>query len=104
MCRNAALGKILEDRGAYDQATPVLEEAVRLQSTPGAASPDLAASLSELANTQFYAGHYDASAVDKSRPRLRRHRLSELGVEYDIAGVQDQNLAAARLSLILDRP
>jgi eukaryotic-like serine/threonine-protein kinase len=57
----AALGKVLEDRGSYNQAIPVLEEAVRLQSTPGAATPDLAASLSELANTQFYAGHYDSS-------------------------------------------
>ncbi|MBZ5704183.1 MAG: serine/threonine-protein kinase [Acidobacteriia bacterium] len=56
-----ALGKVLEDRGTYDQAIQELDEAVRLQSEPGAQSTDLAASLSELANTHFYAGHYDTS-------------------------------------------
>lgn len=56
-----ALGKILEDRGQYDASFPVLEEAVRLQSGPMGVSADLAASLSELANSHFYAGHYDIS-------------------------------------------
>jgi eukaryotic-like serine/threonine-protein kinase len=56
-----ALGMILENRGEYDQAIQVLQDAVRLQSTPGTESPDLAASLTELANCQFYAGHYDAA-------------------------------------------
>ena len=54
-----ALGKVLEDRGAYESAIQTLDEAVRLQSTKGASTPELAASLYELANTQFYAGHYD---------------------------------------------
>ena len=57
----AALGQVLENRGAYDKAIPVLEEAVRLNSLPGRDPLDLAASLSELANTQFYIGHYDTS-------------------------------------------
>jgi eukaryotic-like serine/threonine-protein kinase len=56
-----ALGKVLEDRGKYDQSFPVLEEAVRLQSGPSGVTADLAASLSELANSHFYAGHYDTS-------------------------------------------
>jgi eukaryotic-like serine/threonine-protein kinase len=56
-----ALGKVLEDRGEYDQSFPVLEEAVRLQSGPSGVTADLAASLSELANSHFYAGHYDTS-------------------------------------------
>jgi eukaryotic-like serine/threonine-protein kinase len=56
-----ALGKLLENRGVYDQAAHELDEAVKLQSAPGATTPDLAASLSELANTNFYAGHYDIS-------------------------------------------
>jgi serine/threonine protein kinase len=56
-----ALGKVLEDRGKYDQSFPVLEEAVRLQSKPSSVTADLAASLSELANSHFYAGHYDTS-------------------------------------------
>ena len=57
----AALGKVLEDRGSYDEAIKTLEEAMRLQSTKGAATPEFAASLYELANTHFYAGHYDTS-------------------------------------------
>jgi serine/threonine-protein kinase len=56
-----ALGKVLEDRGKYDQSFPVLEKAVRLQSKPSSVTADLAASLSELANSHFYAGHYDIS-------------------------------------------
>jgi eukaryotic-like serine/threonine-protein kinase len=57
----AALGMILENRGTYDQAIQVLNEAARLQSLPGVPEADLAATLSELANCQFYAGHYDIS-------------------------------------------
>jgi serine/threonine protein kinase/tetratricopeptide (TPR) repeat protein len=57
----AALGKVLEDRGSYDEAIKMLEEAVRFQSTKGAATPEVAASLYELASTHFYAGHYDIS-------------------------------------------
>jgi eukaryotic-like serine/threonine-protein kinase len=57
----AALGQVLENRGAYDKAIPVLSEAVRLHSAPGGDPADLAAALSELANTHFYAGHYAES-------------------------------------------
>jgi serine/threonine protein kinase len=57
----SALGKVLEDRGSYSEAIKTLDEAVRLQSTNGAATPELAVSLFELANTHFYAGHYDIS-------------------------------------------
>ncbi|HEV8197609.1 MAG TPA: serine/threonine-protein kinase [Gemmatimonadales bacterium] len=58
-----ALGKVLEERGQYDSAIAVLEEAVRMSSGTGGspATPELANSLTELANTHFYAGHYDAS-------------------------------------------
>jgi serine/threonine protein kinase/tetratricopeptide (TPR) repeat protein len=69
----AALGKILEDRGQYDQSIQVLNEAVRLQSASGVATPDLAASLSELANSHFYAGHYDISD-SLNRRVLEMHR------------------------------
>ena len=59
----SALGQVLENRGVYDQAIPVLSEAVRLHSAPGGDPVELAATLSELANTHFYAGHYDESAT-----------------------------------------
>jgi serine/threonine-protein kinase len=55
------LGRVLENRGRYAEAIPVLEEAVRLQSAPGGVAADLSASLTELANTHFYLGHYAAS-------------------------------------------
>jgi serine/threonine-protein kinase len=62
-----ALGQILESRGAYDKAIPVLEQAVALNSQTGSDPLDLAASLSELANTQFYVGHYDVSGTLNNR-------------------------------------
>ena len=55
----SALGKILEDRGSYDAAIQILEEAVRLQSS--GSTQDLAESLTELANSHFYSGHYAVS-------------------------------------------
>jgi serine/threonine-protein kinase len=57
----ASLGQVLEDRGAYERAIPVLEDAVRLQTRLSTAPPDLRPSLTELANTHFYAGHYAVS-------------------------------------------
>ena len=56
-----AVGRALQERGAYDKAIPVLQEAVRLNSLPGAAPADLATSLSSLADVHFYSGHYEIS-------------------------------------------
>src|SRR5260370_7015933 len=68
-----SLGRVLEDRGNYDQAIKVLDEAVRLQSAPGGPSIDLAESLTELANSHFYSGHYDVSD-SLNRRVLSMHR------------------------------
>ena len=57
----SALGRVLQERGQYDEAITVLEEAVRAYSKTGPATPDLADSMYELANTHFYAGHYALS-------------------------------------------
>ena len=57
----SALGRVLEERGEYAEAVRVLEEAARLQSAPGAVASDLSITLTELANTHFYMGHYAAS-------------------------------------------
>jgi serine/threonine protein kinase/tetratricopeptide (TPR) repeat protein len=54
-----AYGKVLAERGSYDQAIAALNEAVRLQSAPGVAPADLATSLSALADAHYRAGHYD---------------------------------------------
>ena len=61
-----ALGKVLAGRGDYSHAIPMLEEVVRLRSTPDIAPIDLAAALTELANAHFYAGHYgDSDALNR---------------------------------------
>jgi serine/threonine protein kinase len=62
-----ALGRILEEKGEYQQAIPVLEEAVRLRSLPSGSPADLASSLYELANVHFYAGSYKQSEALNNR-------------------------------------
>lgn len=111
----AALGKVLEDRGVYDQAIQVLDEAVRLQTSGNAVTPELAASLAELANTHFYAGHYDTSQSLNQRV-LAMHRqlygerhplvadtLINLGaIKYDLGDYQEAE-AFDRQALEIDR-
>lgn len=62
-----ALGKVLEDRGAYGPAIQTLEEAARLQSAAGHSRIELAESLTELANSHFYSGHYKESEALNQR-------------------------------------
>jgi serine/threonine-protein kinase len=57
----SALGKVLEDHGSYDAAIQVLQESAKLQSAQGGSTTDLAETLTELANSHFYSGHYAAS-------------------------------------------
>ncbi len=56
-----ALGGVLDNRGAYDQSIAILEQTVQLYSAPGSEPVELADSLYELANANFYAGHYEKS-------------------------------------------
>ena len=56
-----ALGQALEEKGEYDRAITVLDTAVMLQSEGGKSSPELSETLSALANTHFYAGHFAIS-------------------------------------------
>ncbi|HET9984467.1 MAG TPA: serine/threonine-protein kinase [Longimicrobiales bacterium] len=53
-----ALGRVLEERGAYDTAVAVLDDAVRLEQARAPSSPELSTTLGYLADTHFYAGHY----------------------------------------------
>src|SRR6058998_72383 len=63
-----ALGQVLEESGKYDEGIKVLEQAVRLRGmAPAQPTTELAASVRELANTHFYAGHL---AVADSLDRL----------------------------------
>lgn len=53
-----ALGGVLMDRGEYAQAIPTLSEALRLQKAAGAPEEDISSSITALASTHFYLGHY----------------------------------------------
>jgi serine/threonine protein kinase/tetratricopeptide (TPR) repeat protein len=55
------LGMVLEDQGKYNDAIPVLQQAVDLESAPGGVKTNLSASLTELANCHYYLGHYDVA-------------------------------------------
>ncbi len=57
----SVLGHVLEERGSYPQAIPVLEQAIAILSAPGQPSSDLAAAVLYLANVRFYSGQYDES-------------------------------------------
>jgi serine/threonine protein kinase/tetratricopeptide (TPR) repeat protein len=61
------LGRVLDNRGSYAEAIPTLEEAIRLLSAPNGVPADLSAALSELANTNYYLGHYDVSKTLNER-------------------------------------
>jgi serine/threonine-protein kinase len=56
----AALGQVLEERGTYPAAIAALDEAAALQA-PAGPTADLSATLTELGNTHFYAGHFDVA-------------------------------------------
>ena len=68
-----AVGEILEQRGNYSQAIAMLQDAVALRSKPGGDASELAATLYELANANFYAGHLDMSESLNQRT-LSMHR------------------------------
>jgi tetratricopeptide (TPR) repeat protein/predicted Ser/Thr protein kinase len=91
-----ALGQLLEDRGAYDQAIVVLQDAVRLQSASGE-TRDLAASMTELANSHFYAGHYDVSDSLNRRVLAMDRRL--YGERHPHVADDLINLGAIQLEL-----
>jgi eukaryotic-like serine/threonine-protein kinase len=57
----AIKGKLREARGDYQEAIRLLNEAVTFQSGSGTLTPELAANMKELADANFYAGHYDLS-------------------------------------------
>ncbi len=61
------LGMVLEDRGSYNRAIPVLEQAVQLESAPGGVKTDLSSSLTELANCHYYLGHYEIAEALNER-------------------------------------
>jgi serine/threonine protein kinase/tetratricopeptide (TPR) repeat protein len=65
-----ALGRLLENRGAYTQSIAILEQTAQLYSRPGSSPADLADTLHELANSNYYAGHYEVSDALNQRVLL----------------------------------
>jgi serine/threonine-protein kinase len=53
----SALGRIQEERGAYNDAVKTLDETIRLQSANNENTTDLSESINELATAHYYLGH-----------------------------------------------
>jgi eukaryotic-like serine/threonine-protein kinase len=92
-----AFGKVLAQRGSYEPALQALNEAVRIESAPGVAPSDLAASLSELAAAQYSAGHYPAS--DSLYRRLLEMHRKLYGDRHPLLADDLGNLGAIQLDL-----
>ncbi|MEO7502071.1 MAG: serine/threonine-protein kinase, partial [Gemmatimonadaceae bacterium] len=56
-----SFGQVLVEKGDYPRAIAVLDSTVRLQSQVPTITPELAATLTQLANAHFYAGNYAIS-------------------------------------------
>src|ERR1700681_3254634 len=92
-----AFGKVLAERGSYDQAIAALMESVRLQSARGVPPPDLATSLSALADAHSRAGHYDICKSLNTRV-LEMHRQI-YGERHPLVADDLGSLAAAQRDL-----
>ncbi|HVN06136.1 MAG TPA: serine/threonine-protein kinase [Bryobacteraceae bacterium] len=92
-----ALGRIEEQRGDYQAAIATLEAAVRLESAAPDSAADLAAALSELANTQFYQGNY-AISEQLNRRVLAMHEQA-YGERHPLVADDLLNLAAIQTNL-----
>ncbi len=71
----AALGEVLEARGAYERAIAVNTEAVGLYARLGEGSPEWTTALGQLADSHYYAGHYDEADRVNERVLANTRRL-----------------------------
>jgi eukaryotic-like serine/threonine-protein kinase len=92
-----AYGKVLAERGSYDQAIAALNEAVRLQSAPGVAPAELAESLSMLADANYSAGHYDV--CNSLYPRILAMRGQIYGERHPLVADTLGSMAAVQSDL-----
>ena len=73
-----ALGRVLQEKGEYEEAIGLLEAVVRTRSHTAPGSPELADAMIELANTHFYAGHLEASdSLNRIVLAMDRHIYGE---------------------------
>lgn len=74
----SSLGRVLVSCGQYSDAIPNLDDALRMQSAPGGVPADRLATMTELANAQFYLGRYAESySLNQSALELDRQLYGE---------------------------
>jgi len=91
---SAALGRVLTERGSYDQAIPALTDVVRLRETANAPPADRAASISALADAHFYLGKYEIS--DSLYRRAMELYRQAFGDRHPLVAEMLSNLGAAQ--------
>jgi serine/threonine-protein kinase len=89
-----ALGLVLEERGSYKEAIATLEEAARIHAARQASSADLAATLRELFNSQFYAGNF--ATADEIGARVLAMTKQVNGERHALVAEDLINLGAVR--------
>jgi serine/threonine-protein kinase len=89
-----ALGLVLEERGSYKDAIATLEEAARLHSARQPASADLAATLRELFNSQFYTGNF--ATADEIGARVLAMTKQVNGEHHALVAEDLINIGAVR--------
>src|SRR5205814_3208166 len=93
----AELGAVLANRGEYDPAIQVLNEAARLQSLSGASIADQAANLTELANAHLYRGDY--AIADALNQRVLKMDRELYGNRHPNVGEDLINLGALQFQI-----
>jgi len=93
----SALGKLLEDRGDHDEAIAVLGDVARRLQVHDSSSIELSETLSELANSHYYAGHLAISDSINRRVLAMNRRI--LGDHHPYIGDDLINLGAIQFSL-----
>ncbi|MGC2639675.1 MAG: serine/threonine-protein kinase [Acidobacteriaceae bacterium] len=91
-----ALGSVLEVRGKYDQAASVLERANDVRFQNAEVPTEEAEVLAELANVEFYQGHYDRSAELNNEALAIDRRM--LGEQNPAIAQIDNNLGANEMN------
>jgi serine/threonine-protein kinase len=89
-----ALGRVLVTRGDYDGAVEVLTRATVLDSIAHVPAADVSSTLTELANSHFYAGHY--AVADSLNRRVLELDRSLFGARHPRVAGDLFNLGAVR--------
>jgi serine/threonine-protein kinase len=93
----AALGRVLKERGQYEKAIEVLKTAMRIQQAGGSDDADRAATLIDLADSEFYLGRY-AISDSLNRQALAIHRQIH-GDKHPIVGEDLINLGHIQVNI-----